>query len=188
GLTVDELVQLAAGPLVTQALITGRVDVAETDAAGVINAVASGATGLVAVAAPAQHLSYLISVQPEIKSLKDLAGKPFAISRPGAIEAVTRSIIEACRFMATHKARTIEIYQKYTGEKDMKVAGEAYDALLAMHGWGVNGGMTRKGLEAAIKLAVENGATETALPVAAMAHFHVQELAAKQIGGLAESL
>ena len=64
GLAVDELVQLAAGPLVTQALIAGRVDVAETDAEGVINAVASGATGLVAVAAPAQHLSDLISVQP----------------------------------------------------------------------------------------------------------------------------
>jgi ABC-type nitrate/sulfonate/bicarbonate transport system substrate-binding protein len=276
GLTVDELVQLAAGPLVTQALIAGRVDVAETDAEGIINAVASGATGLVAVAAPAQHLSYLISVQPEIKSLKDLAGKPFAISRPGAlsqylmfpaldregiprnavnwipigganerrlalinnrvkgallhldyafaaerdahvvaldrivrtspdyphellvvrkeltekqpeaIAAVTRSIIEACRFMATHKARTIEIYQKYTGEKDMKVAGEAYDALLAMHGWGVNGGMTRKGLEAAIKLAVENGATKTALPVEAMADFHFQEAVVKQIGSVAE--
>src|SRR6476469_2614990 len=255
GLAVDELVQLAAGPLVTQALIAGRVDVAETDAEGVINAVASGATGLVAVAAPAQHLSYLISVQPEIKSLKDLAGKPFAISRPGAlsqylmfpaldregiarnavnwipigganerrlalvnnrvkgallhldyafaaerdahvvaldrvartspdyphellvvrkeltekqpeaIEAVSRSIIEACRFMVTHEARTSEIYQKYCGEKDMKVAGDAYDALLAMHGWGVNGGMTRKGLEAAVKLAVENGATKAALPV-----------------------
>ena len=32
GLIVDELVPLAAGPLVTQALVSGRIDVAETDA------------------------------------------------------------------------------------------------------------------------------------------------------------
>jgi NitT/TauT family transport system substrate-binding protein len=276
GVIVDELVQLSAGQLVTQALIASRVDVAETDAEGVINAVAAGAAGLVAVAAPAQHLSYLISVQPEIKSLKDLVGKPFAISRPGAlsqylmfpaldregiprnaitwvpiggaserrlalvnnrvkgallhldyffaaqrdaqvvaldrivrtspdyphellvvrkelaekqpeaIAAVTRSIIEACRFMATNKQRTIEIYQKYSGEKDMKLASEAYDALVAMHGWGVNGGMTRKGLDAAIKLAVENGAIKTPLPVEAMADFTFQETVMKQIGTVAE--
>ncbi len=276
GLQVDDLVQLSAGPLVTQALIAGRVDVAETDAEGVINAVASGGAGLVAVSAPAQHLSYLVSVQPEIKTLKDLVGKPFAISRPGALSqylmfpaldregiprnaitwvpiggpnerrlalvnnrvkgallhldyafaaqrdahvaaldrivrtnpdyphellvvrkelaqkrpevvaAVTRSIIEACRFMATHKERTIEIYQKYSGEKDVKLASEAYDAIAAIHGWGVNGGMTRKGLDAAIKLAVENGATKAALPVEALADFQFQEAALKQIGTVAE--
>ena len=193
GLAVDELVQLTAGPLVTQALIAGRVDVAETDAEGVINAVASGATGLVAVAAPAQHLSYLIiraagdqvAQGPGRQTVRDLAaGSALAISdvsrarprrhraqrreldsdrrrqerrlalvnnrvkgallhldyafaaerdaqvvaldriartspdyphellvvrkeltekQPEAVAAVTRSIIEACRFMATHK-------------------------------------------------------------------------------------
>jgi sulfopyruvate decarboxylase TPP-binding subunit len=43
------------------------------------------------------------------------------------------------------RAARLEIYRKYTGETDMKLAGAAYDALLAMRGWGVNGGMTRKG-------------------------------------------
>jgi len=85
GLVVDELVPLAAGPLVTQALLSGRIDVAETDAEGVLNAASAAAGSIVAVAAPAQHLSYLIAVQPEIKTLKDLVGKPFAISRPGAL-------------------------------------------------------------------------------------------------------
>src|SRR5262249_22985608 len=84
GLVVDELVQLAAGPLVTQALIAGRIDVGETDAEGAINAIASGAN-LLAISAPAQHLSYLIAARSEIKSLKDLVGQPFAISRPGAL-------------------------------------------------------------------------------------------------------
>jgi ABC-type nitrate/sulfonate/bicarbonate transport system substrate-binding protein len=276
GLVVDELVPLAAGPLVTQALLSGRIDVAETDAEGVLNAASAGGAYLVAVAAPAQHLSYVIAVQPEIKSLKDLAGKPFAISRPGALSqyllfpaldregiarnavtwipiggaserrlalvnnrvkgallqldyflaaqrdakvealdrvvrsnpdyphellvvrkevadkqpeavtAVTRSIIEACRFMVMNRERTIEIYRKYTGENDPKLANEAYDALVAMRGFGVNGGMTRKGLEAAAQLAVENGAIKQLIPLAAWADFRFQEDVLRQIGTVAE--
>jgi ABC-type nitrate/sulfonate/bicarbonate transport system substrate-binding protein len=272
GLAVDELVPLAAGPLVTQALLSGRIDVAETDAEGVLNAASAGGAYLVAVAAPAQHLSYVIAVQPEIKSLKDLAGKPFAISRPGALsqyllfpaldregiarnavtwvpiggaserrlalvnnrvkgallqldyflaaqrdakvealdrvvrtnpdyphellvvrkevadkqpEAVTaviRSIIEACRFMVMNRERTIEIYRKYTGENDSKLANEAYDALVAMRGFGVNGGMTPRGLEAAAQLAVENGAIKQLIPLAAWADFRFQEDVLRQIG------
>src|SRR5882724_13326615 len=85
GLVVEELVPLAAGPLVTQALLSGRIDVGETDAEGVLNAASASGGSVVAVAAPSQHLSYVIAVQPEIKSLKDLVGKPFAISRPGAL-------------------------------------------------------------------------------------------------------
>lgn len=273
GLAVDSLLQLTSGPLVTQALAAGRVDVADTDAEGIFNAVASG-FGLLAVAAPSQHLSYQIMVQPEIKTVKDLAGKPFAISRPGALSqylmfpvleragltrtavswvpiggpserrlalvnnrvkgallhldyalvaqrdsgvvslerivnsnpdyphemlvvrkelaekqpqviiAVTRAIIEACRFMVTNRERTIEIYRKYTGETDIKLANAAYDALLGIRGFGVNGGMTRKGLEAVAKLAVENGAKS--IPIDAWGDFRFQEEALRQIGTVAE--
>jgi ABC-type nitrate/sulfonate/bicarbonate transport system substrate-binding protein len=276
GLAVDELVPLAAGPLVTQALVSGRIDVAETDAEGVINAVSAGGAPLLAVAAPSQHLSYVIAVQPEIKALKDLVGKPFAISRPGALSqyllfpaldragiardavtwipiggasqrrlalvnnrvkgallhldyflaaqrdasvvgldrvvrsnpdyphellvvrkelaekqpqaivAMTRSIMEACRFMVGNRERTIEIYRKYTGETDAKLASDAYDALIAIHGFGVNGGMTRKGLDAAVQLALENGAIKQALPLPAWADFSFQEQVLRQIGTVAE--
>jgi len=256
--------------------VSGRIDVAETDAEGVINAVSAGGAPLLVVAAPSQHLSYVVAVQPEIKSLKDLIGKPFAISRPGAlsqyllfpsldregiarnavtwipiggaserrlalvnnrvkgallhldyflaaqrdakvvgldrvvrshpdyphellvvrkelaekqpqaIAAVTRSIIEACRFIASNRERTIEIYRKYTGETDAKLANDAHDALIAIHGFGVNGGMTRKGLDAAVQLALENGSIKQALPLAAWAEFSFQEQALRQIGTVTE--
>ena len=80
-----------------------------------------------------------------------------------------------------HRRDLSEIYRRegYEGR------GEAYDALLAMHGWGVNGGMTRKGLEAAVKLAVENGATKTALPVEAW-RISISGSGCKQIGTVAE--
>ena len=273
GLLVDGIIQLTSGPLVTHALTANQVDVADTDAEGVLNAAAAGFP-LLAVSAPAQHLSYLIMVQPEIKSLRDLAGKPFAISRPGALSqylmfpaldregvarnavswipiggpserrlalvndrvkgallhldyalvaqrdskvvmldrvlrtspdypheilvvrreiaeknpaavtAVTRSIIEACRFMVTHRERTIELYRKYSGETDTALANAAYDALLAMHGYGVNGGLTRKGLEAVARLAAENGAKS--IPIEAWADLRFQEEALRQIGSVPE--
>jgi ABC-type nitrate/sulfonate/bicarbonate transport system substrate-binding protein len=275
GLAVDELIPLNAGPLVTQALVSGKVDVAETDAEGVINAVNAGFP-IEAIAAPAQYLSYLIAVAPDITSLKDLIGQPFAISRPGALSqyllfpgldragiahdeitwvpvggaserrmallnhrvkatllhidfaltaqrdgqvrmldriartnpdyphellvvrkeiadkqpaaiiAMTRSIIEACRFIQSHRQRTIEIYRKYAGETDEAIANAAYDALVAMHGFGVNGGMRRQGLETAARLAVENGSITKLMPVEAFADFRFQEEALRQIGTVPE--
>lgn len=273
GLLVEGLLQLTSGPLLTQALAAGRIDVGDTDAEGVLNAVASG-FALAAVAAPSQYLSYLVMVQPDVRAVKDLAGKPFAISRPGAlsqylmyplleragvpresiswvpiggpserrlalinnrvkgsllhldyallarrdgrvieleriissnpdyphemlvvrrelidkqpqvVKAITRSIIEACRFMVANRERTIEIYKKYTGETDTKLANEAYDALLEIRGFGVNGGMRRKGLEQVTKLAVENGAR--AIPIEAWADFRFQEEVLKEIGTVVE--
>jgi NitT/TauT family transport system substrate-binding protein len=273
GLAVDEIISLTSGPLMTQALSAGHVDVGDTDAEGVLNAVASG-FGLTTVAAPSQHLSYVVMAQPDIRTIADLAGKPFAISRPGAqsqyllfpaldragvarnavswvpiggpserrlalvnnrvkgallhldyalvaqrdskvteldrvmrtnpdyphqmlvvrkelaekhpqvVTAVTRSIIEACRFMVENRARTIELYMKYSGETDAKLVNAAYDALIEMHGFGVNGGMTRVGLEAVARLAAENGAKS--IPIDAWADFRFQEAAIGQIGRVAE--
>jgi ABC-type nitrate/sulfonate/bicarbonate transport system substrate-binding protein len=272
GLAVDGITQLNSGPLVTQALTANQLDVADTDAEGVLNAVAAGFKVL-AVSAPAQHLSYLVMVQPEIKTLKDLAGKPFAISRPGAlsqylmfpaleragmgrddiqwvsiggpsarrialvngrvkgallhldyalgaerdskvvaldrvvrtnpdyphevlvvrkelaeqhpevITAMTKAIIEACRFIGGHRERTIELYKKYTGETDTKLANEAYDALLKIHGYGVNGGMTRKGMEDVARMATHKDKT---IPLDAWADFKFQEEAIRQIGSVPE--
>jgi ABC-type nitrate/sulfonate/bicarbonate transport system substrate-binding protein len=273
GLAVDGIMQLNSGPIVTQALSSGSVDVADTDAEGVLNAAAAGFP-LLAVSAPAQHLSYLVMVQPGIKSYKDLVGQPFAISRPGALSqylmfpaldrdgvahnavswvpiggpsqrrlalvndrvkgallhldyalaaqreakvvpldqvlrtnpdyphevlvvrrevaeknpaavtAVVRSIIEACRFIVTHRERTIELYKKYTGETDAALANAAYEALLTMHGYGVNGGLTRKGLEDVARLATENGAKPVALD--GWADLKFQDEAIRQIGAVPE--
>ena len=273
GLIVDEIISLTSGPLMTQALASGHIDVGDTDAEGVLNAVASG-FGLVVVAAPSQHLSYVVMVQPDIKSAKDLAGQPFAISRPGAqsqyllyplldqagvarnaitwipiggpsqrrlalvnnrvkgallhldyalaakrdsgvveldrvarnnpdyphqmlvvrkelvakrpdvVTAVTRSIIEACRFMVANRERTVDIYMKASGETDRNLINAGYDALLSIHGFGVNGGMTRRGLEIVTKYAVDNGAKS--IPIESWSDFRFQEEALKQIGRVAE--
>ena len=273
GLAVDDIISLTSGPLMTQALAAGQIDAGDTDAEGVLNAVASG-FGLVAVAAPSQHLSYVVMVQPDVRTVRDLAGKTFAISRPGAqsqyllfplldreglartpvtwvpiggpserrlalvnnrvkgallhldyalvakrdsnvveldriarsnpdyphqmlvvrrelvekrpevVTALVRSIIEACRFIVTNRERTIDIYMKHSGEADRALVGAGYDALLQMSGFGVNGGMRRKGLEDVARLAQENGAKS--MPIESWADFRFQEEALKQIGRVAE--
>jgi ABC-type nitrate/sulfonate/bicarbonate transport system substrate-binding protein len=243
GLAVDGIVQLNSGPLVTQALAAGQIDVADTDAEGVLNAAAAGFP-LLAVAAPAQHLSYLVMVQPEIKSFKDLAGKPFAISRPGALsqylmfpaldrEGVARNAVSWIPIGGPSERRLALVNDRVKGallhldyalvaQRDSKVVMldrvlrtspdypheilvvrreiaeknpaavtavtrsiiEAYDALLAMHGYGVNGGLTRKGLEAVARLAAENGAKS--IPIEAWADLRFQEEALRQIGSVPE--
>ncbi len=95
GLDVDELVQLAAGPLVTQALSAGQIDVAETDAEGVLNAArpAGFAAGRRVGAGPAPVLSRdrraagdQVAQGPGRQAVRDLAaGRAVAISDvPGA--------------------------------------------------------------------------------------------------------
>src|SRR5262249_53586362 len=75
---------LRGGPLATQAIAAGQVDVAPADAEGLLAAVLRG-HALRAVAAPGARLSYMVAVRKEIGTVADLRGKPFAISRPGAI-------------------------------------------------------------------------------------------------------
>jgi ABC-type nitrate/sulfonate/bicarbonate transport system substrate-binding protein len=112
--------------------------------------------------------------------------KELAEQHPEVVTAIVRSVIEACRFIATHRERTIEIYEKHTGDKDPALAGTAYDALIAIKAYGVNGGMTRKGLDAALKLAVENGSISEPLPIKNWADFRFQDEAVKQLGQLPE--
>src|ERR1700704_6170471 len=82
--------------------------------------------------------------------------------------------------MVTNRARTIELYMKHTGETDVTLVSAAYDALLEIHGFGVNGGMTRQGLEAVARLAAENGAKT--IPIESWADFRFQEETLKQNG------
>jgi ABC-type nitrate/sulfonate/bicarbonate transport system substrate-binding protein len=275
GLSVDKLVLLGAGPLATQAVAAGQVDVTETDAEGVLNAALAGGN-VVAVSAPAQRVSYVIVTAPEITSLKDLAGKPFAISRPGALSqylmfpamaqagldhraitwvpiggaserrmalvggrvkgallhldfalqaqrdagmklldqvartvpdyphellvvprrlaeqqpqavtALVRAVMESCRFIVTHRAETIAIYEKYSGETDTALAGRAYDALIALHGFGVNGGMTETGMQNAARMAQENGSIDQAPPLEAWTDFRFQRAALDSLGRVDE--
>jgi NitT/TauT family transport system substrate-binding protein len=271
GITVDEFMQMKGGPLATQAVVSGQVDVTATDVEGVLHSVVAG-YAVRAVGAPAARLSYVIAVRKDINAVSDLKGKLFAVSRPGALsqyitfpfleaagverndvqwlavgsskdrllalaadrvkgavlyidtiveakdnpdikvlalvadklpdyphelllvrkedidkqpEKVTRivqSIIEACRYMATHKEESIEVFIKYASV-DHAQAEDAYDRLIKLKGWGLNGGMTEKKLQAAMDMSLQNKAIDHNLPFDQWADFRFQDEALRRIGG-----
>ena len=84
GITVSEFIQLRGGPLANQAIAAGQIDVTASDAEGLLSATSNG-YAIRGVTAPGAHLSYIVSVRKEISSVADLKGKPFAVSRPGAL-------------------------------------------------------------------------------------------------------
>ena len=84
GITVSEFMQLRGGPLANQAIAAGQIDVTASDAEGLLSATSNG-YAIRGVTAPGAHLSYIVSVRKEISSFADLKGKPFAVSRPGAL-------------------------------------------------------------------------------------------------------
>lgn len=86
--------------------------------------------------------------------------------------------------MVANRERTIDIYMKASGEKDRNLVAAGYDALIKINGFGVNGGMTHKGLEVVSKFAVDNGAKS--IPIESWSDFRFQDEALKQIGRVSE--
>ncbi len=276
GVNVSEFLQVRGGPLATQAVVAGQADVTATDPEGVLEAAVAGHP-LRAVTAPGERLSYMVGVRKEIGSYADLRGKPFAVSRPGAIsqylmfpaldragvprdsiqwlsvgggkermlalladrvkgallhldfameartdpnvkllakiadtvpnypfellvvrkelidknpDAVTRitaAIIEACRYIVTNKEGTLEVYRKYAAGTSPELASASYDALIELKAFGVDGGMTRDNMTAAMTMALDNKSLEKPVPLEAWTDFRFQDEAMKKLGPFAAS-
>ena len=271
GIDVKEFIQLRGGPLATQAIAAGRVDVAPADPEGLLAAVLSG-HALRAVAAPGAQLSYMVAVRKEIETVADLRGKPFAISRPGAISqylmyplldrervprdslqwfgvggalermlalkadrvkgallmidfameaindpnikilrsiadilpnypvellvlpkdmldkkpgaafAITRAVIQACRYIVEHKTETVDVVLQYAPGMNRTVLDRAYDELIRIKGFGVNGGMTEANMKVAHDLALRNRQIHRPISLGQWADFRFQERALRELG------
>jgi NitT/TauT family transport system substrate-binding protein len=271
GINVTEFVQLRGGPLATQAIASGQIDVTASDPEGLLAAAVAGHQ-IRGVTAPGAHLSYMVSVRKEIATVADLRGKPFAISRPGAISqylmfplldgagvprdgvqwlgvgggrermlalladrvkgallhidyameavndpnirlmkpvaeilpdypfellflrkemldknpeaatAITRAIIQACRYIVKNKSGTIEVMLKYAPGINAAVLERGYDELIRIQGFGVNGDMTEKNLKIAHDLALQNRQISQAIPLEQWADFRFQQRAMEGLG------
>jgi NitT/TauT family transport system substrate-binding protein len=271
GINVTEFIQLRGGPLATQAIASGQIDVTASDPEGLLAAALSGHQ-IRGVTAPGAHLSYMVSVRKEIATVADLRGKPFAISRPGAISqylmfplldgagvardsvqwlgvgggrermlalladrvkgallhidyameavgdpnirlmkpvaeilpdypfellflrkdmldknpeaatAITRAIIQACRYIVKNKSGTIEVMLKYAPGMNASVLERGYDELIRIQGFGVNGNMTEQNLKIAHDLALQNRQIDRAVPLEQWADFRFQQRAMEALG------
>jgi NitT/TauT family transport system substrate-binding protein len=271
GIDVTEFLQLRGGPLATQALAAGQVDIASADAEGLLAAALSGHP-LRAVAAPGARLSYMVAVRKEIATVAALRGQPFAISRPGAISqylmyplldragvprdslqwlgvggalerllalqadrvkgallmidfameasndpniriihsvadivpnypvellvlrkamvdkksdaafAITRAVIQACRYIVQNKTGTVDVVLKYAPGIKRTVLDRAYDELIRIQGFGVNGGMTEANMKVAHDLALQNHQIDRPISLDQWADFRFQERAVAELG------
>jgi NitT/TauT family transport system substrate-binding protein len=275
GINVREFIQLRGGPLAIQALASRQVEVAPADPEGLLAAALAGHP-IRGVSAPGARLAYQVAVRDDIKSVADLRGKPFAISRPGAISqylmyplldtagvardsvqwlgvggalerllalqadrvkgallhvdfamaavndpkiklikaisdilpdypvemlvlrqdmmernpqaatAITRAVIQACRYIVQNKAGTIEVVLKYVPGMNPEVLSRAYDELIRIHGFGVNGGMTEANLKVAHDLALQNRQIDRPVPLDQWVDFRFQQRALESLGRFAE--
>jgi ABC-type nitrate/sulfonate/bicarbonate transport system substrate-binding protein len=271
GIEVTEFMQLRGGPLAIQAIAAGEVDIAPADPEGLLGAAVSG-HAIRGVAAPGCRPAYMVVVRKEIASLAELAGQPFAISRPGAISqylmfplldsagvsrdavewvgvgsgadrllalkadrvkgallnvdaameasedpdimliqsvaetlqdypvellvlrkdlidekpdvatAVTRAVIQACRDIVENKAATIDVVLKYAPGMKREVLERAYDELIRIKGFGVNGGITDANLKVAHDLALQNGQIAEPVPSDRWVDLRPQERAIAELG------
>ena len=102
--------------------------------------------------------------------------------RPEKVIRIVQSIMEACRFLQTHREESIDEFVKYTNA-DRAIAGEVYDKLLALNAWGVDGGMTEAGLRSGMALSVQNKAIPAAVPLDQFTDLAIQAEALRRIGG-----
>lgn len=147
------------------------------------------------------HLDYAVQAQqdPNIKFLGTLAEMlpeyPFELllvrkelidRNPEAVTRITAAIIEACRYIVGNKSGTLEIFEKYSGNADRKLSEAAYDELLKLRGFGVNGGLTRENVSVAMNMAVENKFLKEPIPLESWVDFRFQDEAVKRLGKVAE--
>jgi hypothetical protein len=76
--------------------------------------------------------------------------------------------------------------QKYVPGMNPAVLARAYDELMRIRGFGVNGGMTEANLKAAHDLALQNRQIDRPVPLDQWADFRFQQRALDALGRVAE--
>jgi NitT/TauT family transport system substrate-binding protein len=104
---------------------------------------------------------------------------------PAAATAITRAVIQACRYIVQNRAGTIEVALKYTPGMNAAVLSRAYDELIRIQGFGVNGGMTTTNLTAAHDLALKNRQIDRAVPLDGWIDLRFQQRALDSLGRFA---
>ncbi len=61
---------------------------------------------------------------------------------PDAATAIVRAVIQACRFIVRDKDGTIDVVRKYIPGANVAILTRAYDELIRLRGFGLDGGMT----------------------------------------------
>ena len=86
------------------------------------------------------------------------------------------------RVISSKQAGTIEVVLKYAPGTDPDVLGLAYDELIRIGGFGVDGGMTKANLKVAYDLALQNKQIDRPGPLDQWVDFRFQDQALASLG------
>jgi NitT/TauT family transport system substrate-binding protein len=143
------------------------------------------------------HIDYAMEAvdNPDIRNMKAVAdvlpNYPFELlflrkdmidKNPQAATAITRAVIQACRYIVTNKSGTLEVVEKYVPGANVKVVDRAYSELIRIHGFGVNGDMTEANLKVAHDLALQNKEIKQPIPFDQWVDFGPQQRAMASLG------
>jgi ABC-type nitrate/sulfonate/bicarbonate transport system substrate-binding protein len=101
---------------------------------------------------------------------------------PDAVTAIVTAVIQTCRYIVRNKTDTIDVMRQYNPGMGRPVLSRAYDELLRIEGFGVNGGMTDANLRVAHDLALQNGQIPRAVPLDDWVDLRFQRRALEQLG------
>jgi NitT/TauT family transport system substrate-binding protein len=101
---------------------------------------------------------------------------------PDSATAIVTAVIQACRFIVRAKTATIDVMRQYNPGMDREVLSRAYDELIRVQGFGVNGGMTEANLKIAHDLALQNGQIARAVPLDDWVDMRFQRRALESLG------
>jgi NitT/TauT family transport system substrate-binding protein len=103
-------------------------------------------------------------------------------TNPAAARAIARAVIQACRLIVRSKGEAIDVVLKYAPGMNRTVLESAYDELIRIQGFGVNGGMTQANMDVAHDLALRNRQIDRPIPLDQWADFRFQEGAVADLG------
>jgi NitT/TauT family transport system substrate-binding protein len=105
----------------------------------------------------------------------------YAKQNPGTVKAFLTAMVEADRWMYSHKAQTVQIGIKYTNESPT-VVSQAYDFLTSHHLWTENAGATAQEVAYTLNLYKKSKTISTVPPVSKVMDFSYIDSVLSQLG------
>lgn len=91
-----QLIHVQQTPSAVAALLSGDADMANISTSALLQVVARRGADLKAVMSPDKSIPFLVAARADLVSLHGLAGKSFAIGRPGSLDdTLSRAVMEA---------------------------------------------------------------------------------------------
>jgi ABC-type nitrate/sulfonate/bicarbonate transport system substrate-binding protein len=134
------------------------------------------------------NIKFIISVaeiMPDYPFELLMLRKDMLDKNPAAATAITRAVIQACRYIVQNKAGTLEVVNKYVPGSNAEVLSRAYDELIRIRGFGVNGDMNETNLKIAHDLALQNKQITQAVPLEQWIDLRFQQRALDSLGRFA---